>query len=186
MNRYALPLATTVYVGAVVAANVLTAHYGQRHVWPGWSVQVTTGTYAAGAALLARDFVQRHATIHFGRRRGIAYVFALIGIAALISWATASAGLAIASGVAFAGAEVVDLLVFTPTQGRWGFAPAALASNIVSAPIDTVLFLWIAGFPLTWSAMTGQFIGKVFWATLIPLSLWALLHYRQLRALRAA
>lgn len=44
------------YIGAIVAANYLTARYGMVAVLPG--LTVTAGTYAAGLALLARDVLQ--------------------------------------------------------------------------------------------------------------------------------
>jgi hypothetical protein len=44
-----LLIATLLYLTAVIAANWLSTHYGQVHVW--WGLQVSAGTYAAGAAL---------------------------------------------------------------------------------------------------------------------------------------
>lgn len=184
MNRYTLALTTAVYAAAVVLANVLTSRYGLVSV--GFGLLVTAGTYAAGAALLARDFVQRHAAALLGRRAGIVYVLATILMAGLVSWALSTPGLALASTVAFLVAELVDLSVFTPLRERAGFLTGALVSNVVSAPVDTLLFLWIAGFPITTSAVGGQFVGKVLWATIVPLALWALLHVRSYRTLRAA
>jgi uncharacterized PurR-regulated membrane protein YhhQ (DUF165 family) len=43
---------------------------------------------------------------------------------------------------------------------RRTLAGAVLVSSIVSAPVDTVLFLHIAGFGVTWQAVLGQFIVK--------------------------
>lgn len=171
MTRFALAIWTLVYMTAVVLANVLTDHYGLVAV--GWGLLVTAGTYAAGAALFARDFLQRHATDLYGTLRGILYVLAAIAVAGVVSAITASPGLALASTLAFLTAEAVDLAVFTPLRERAGFAVSVLVSNVVSAPVDTVMFLWVAGFPVTVSAVTGQFIGKVLWATLVPLLLWA-------------
>lgn len=176
-TRLYLAASTTVYLAAVVLANVLTDHYGLVHVW--WGLLVTAGTYAAGFALLARDFVQRHARPDFGPRGVYAYLVAVILTAGALSWWLASPGLAKASVIAFLSAEAVDLLVFTPLSTRRGFIPAALVSNIVSAPVDTLMFLWVAGFPITAQAVTGQFIGKVLWATLIPLTAYALLRSRR-------
>ena len=56
MNRIHLTIATLAYAASIVAANYLTAHYGL--VPAGFGLLVTAGTYAAGFALLARDFVQ--------------------------------------------------------------------------------------------------------------------------------
>lgn len=149
------------YVAAIVAANYMTAHLGLVGV--GFGLLVTAGTFAAGFALLARDFVQRVG--------GIRLALAAVAVGGALSWSLASPALAVASTIAFVAAELADLGVFTPLRER-SFAVAALASNVVAAPIDTVLFLHMAGFGVTAEAVAGQFIGKVVWATLLPLSLY--------------
>ena len=154
-------VALTVYIAAIVAANIVTNHYGLVSV--GFSCMVTAGTYCAGFALLARDYVHRYA--------GVPWVLVGITIGGLVSWITTTPTLALASTVAFVGAELLDLGVFAAIYDRLGMFGGALVSNIVSAPVDTVLFLAIAGFPLTYASVTGQFIGKVLWATLVPLAL---------------
>lgn len=156
-------LALAVYVGAIVAANVLTQHFGMVPV--GFGLLVTAGTYAAGFALLARDFVQRYA--------GVWWTLAGIAVGIVLSWFLASPALAVASAVAFAVAELADLAVYSAIRPR-GFVIAALVSGIVAAPIDTVLFLWIAGFPLTWETLIGQLVGKIIWATIVPLLLYVI------------
>lgn len=156
-----LTASLTVYVGAILAANLLTTHYGLVPV--GLGMLVTAGTFAAGFALLARDLVQRDG--------GIRWAFGAIAVGGLLSWLLADPFIALASVVAFTAAELIDLAVFTPIRPH-GFVRAALASNIVSAPIDTVIFLWIAGFGVTANAVGGQFIGKVIWATVLPLALY--------------
>lgn len=158
------PLAASlaIYIAAIVAANVMTTHLGLVGV--GFGFVVTAGTFAAGFALLARDFVQRYG--------GVPWVFAGITAGAVLSYVMADPFIATASVVAFVGAEFADLGVFTPLRPRWGFAGAALASNVISAPIDTILFLWIAGFPVTFNAVAGQLVAKLVYATCIPLLIW--------------
>lgn len=165
-----LAVSLTAYIAAIVTANYVTEHLGLITV--GFGLMVTAGTYAAGFALLARDFIQRHG--------GIPWALAAIALSGALSWFLATPALAVASTIAFLGAELVDLAVFTPIRRR-GFVRAAVASNIVSAPVDTVLFLSIAGFPLTWETLTGQFVGKVLWATLIPLAIYAIARHAVLR-----
>lgn len=157
-----LYLSLAAYIAAIVTANYVTVHYGLVSV--GFGFLVTAGTFAAGFALLARDFVQRYGNVK--------WALAAIGIGAVLSWFLASPALAVASTVAFAGAELVDLSVYTPARRKTGFIGGAILSNIVSAPIDSVLFLWLAGFPLTLAAVEGQFVGKVVWATLVPLAIY--------------
>ncbi|MFA4897336.1 MULTISPECIES: VUT family protein [Microbacterium] len=153
--------ALAVYVAAIVAANVLSAYFGLVPV--GFGLLVSAGTYAAGFALLSRDFVHTYLGV-----RGV-----LVGIAVgvILSWFLATPALAMASAVAFLVAEVADMLVFLWIRPR-GFVRAALISNCVSAPIDTILFLWIAGFPLIFESIVGQMVGKVLWATVVPLAIF--------------
>lgn len=151
-------IAVGAYAVAILAANVLTRWFG--FVPAGFGLMVTAGTYAAGFALLARDFVQQYA--------GMKWVFAGIASGIALSWVLASPALAIASAAAFGIAELSDLIAYLCVR-RLGFITAAAISNLVSAPIDTMIFLAVAGFPLTWVTFDGQLVGKLLWATLAPL-----------------
>ena len=113
------------------------------------------------------------------RTAGIRWAWAAVVVGIALSWWLASPELAFASAVAFGAAEAVDLAVYTRLRSR--FVIAVLVSNIVAAPIDTVLFLHLAGFPVTTEAVAGQFIGKVVWATLIPLALYLIGRHALLR-----
>ncbi|KQP80167.1 hypothetical protein ASF37_01745 [Aeromicrobium sp. Leaf289] len=157
-----MAVAVAAYIAAVVLANVVTERLGLVSV--GFGLLVTAGTYAAGFALLARDFVHR-----FGGR---GWALAAIAIGGVTSWALSSPALAVASTVAFVSAELVDLVIYEPIRRAKGFIQGALVSNLVSAPIDTFVFLSLAGFPLTLETVGGQFVGKVLWATVLPLSLY--------------
>lgn len=154
-------IAVAAYVAAIVAANVATEHFGLVPV--GFGLLVTAGTYAAGFALLARDFVHRFA--------GIWWVWIGIAFGIGLSWFLASPALALASAAAFGVAAVADMLVFIWLRPK-GFISAAWWSNVVSAPLDTIVFLTIAGFPLTWQTFGGQMLGKLFWATAVPLFIY--------------
>jgi hypothetical protein len=151
-------LALTAYIAAIVAANWLTTRYGLIPVAPG--MLTTAGTFAAGAALLLRDIVQDTA--------GRAWVLAGIAAGATLTWATSPA-LAVASATAFLIAECADMAVYTPLRNR-GWARAVLASNTVGAIVDTLLFLTLAGFPVTVATVGGQLVGKLAWATLLPVA----------------
>ena len=163
-------IALIIYIAAIVAANALTAHFGIVPV--GFGLLVTAGTYAAGFALLARDFVQRYL--------GVRWALAGVAFGIILSWVLATPALALASAAAFACAELVDTGLFTIVRRR-GFVRAALLSCLVSAPIDTVVFLGVAGFPLTWQSVLGQFIGKVLWATVVPLAIYVMVRRALLR-----
>ncbi|MEW2147744.1 VUT family protein [Streptomyces albidoflavus] len=150
--------AVTAYTASITAANWLTARHGLIALAPG--VTATAGTLAAGAALLARDLVQDTA--------GRAWVLAGIVVGAALTWATSPA-LALASSTAFLVAELADMAVYTPLRER-GWARAVLASNVVGGILDTLIFLWLAGFPIVAATVTGQLVGKIVWATLLPVA----------------
>jgi len=162
-------LAAVLFAGGVLAANLLTARYGLVPV--GFGLAATAGTYAAGLCLLARDWVHDTA----GRRA----VLAAIAAGGLASAALAGPQLAVASASAFVVSELADLAVYQPLRRR-GFIRAALASNAVGAPVDTILFLALAGFGI-WAALPGQLLAKST-ATVIPvavvLGVRALLRHR--------
>jgi uncharacterized PurR-regulated membrane protein YhhQ (DUF165 family) len=157
--RYLAACAAGAYVASVVAANIATSHLGMVPVWPG--IAATAGTYAAGLALFFRDTLQDTAGRHA--------VLAAIAAGAVLSAWLATPQLALASGVAFAASEAADMAIYTPLR-RKGWARAVLASNVVGAVVDTVLFLWLAGFPVA-ANLPGQLIGKALWATAVPVAL---------------
>lgn len=147
--RFAAPLAVA-YVGCVVLANVLTKHYGLVPI--GFGLLVTAGTFAAGASLLARNLTQDAV--------GRLAVLALMAVGVGLSWWLASPALATASGVAFALSETTDMAIYSPLRSR-GFIRAAALATLVSAVVDTFVFLWVAGFPITGNTVTGQLVVKI-------------------------
>lgn len=151
-----IAVAVAAYTASIVAANWMTATFGLVPI--GFGLMVTAGTFAAGAALILRDWVQ----VESGRRW---VVLAAILAGAVISAVTSTPALAVASGVAFLVSELVDWGVFTPLRDR-SLAGAVVISSVVSAPVDTVLFLAIAGFGVTWQAVLGQFLVKTAMALL--------------------
>ena len=161
-----LIVALVAYIGAVVTANIVTARMGLVPV--GFGLLVPAGTYAAGAALLARDFVHRQG--------GRWWSLGAIGVAAILSWFLSTPEIALASVAAFLTAELVDFVIFVAVRRR-GFIRAALTSNLVSAPLDTFIFLTLAGFPVTVDTMLGQMVGKILWATAFPLAIYALVRW---------
>ncbi len=140
---------TVAFIASIIAANALTSALGLVPI--GLGLMVTAGTFAAGFALVARDGVQVAA--------GKAWAIAAVIVGAVISAVTSNPAIALASGIAFLVSELVDLAVFTPLRDK-NLPAAVLVSSVVSAPVDTVLFLAIAGFGVTWQAVLGQFIVK--------------------------
>lgn len=143
-------LSAAAFLSCVVAANYVTTHHGLVPV--GFGLTATAGTYLAGITFVLRDSVQDG----LGRLASIGLVLA----GAVVSYLIADPFIALASGVAFLAAEIADLAIYTPLRSR-GYVRAAVASNIVGAVVDTLLFLWIAGFALTAAVFAGQIIGKL-------------------------
>lgn len=144
MKRALWPI---VYVAGVVLANVLTEQFGLVSV--GFGLVTTAGTYAAAIVLIARNLSQDE----IGRRA----VLLLMLAGVVLSWWLASPQLAVASGVAFALSEAADMAVYTPLRKR-GRSRSLAAASVVGAVVDTSVFLYLAGFPL--SAAPGQLIVK--------------------------
>lgn len=162
MTRIPRIAALAAYIAAIVAANWMTTTFGLVPI--GFGLLVTAGTFAAGFALIARDWVQATS--------GRWWTVGAILVGAALSYLTSDPFIAIASGVAFLASELVDMAVFTPLRDR-SLPGAVLASSVVSAPVDTVLFLSIAGFGVTWQAVLGQFIVKTGLALAVALFLAA-------------
>ena len=139
----------TAFLAVILGANYATTEYGMIPV--GFGLMATAGTYLAGLSFILRDSLQDVA----GKRVTVALIVLGAGLSFLVS----DPFIALASGVAFLASELADLAVYTPLRSH-GYVRAAVASNVVGSLVDTVLFLWIAGFPV-WAALPGQMVGKV-------------------------
>lgn len=137
------------FLACIIAANYVTSRYGMVPV--GFGLIATAGTYFAGVTFILRDALQD--------RAGKAWTLAVIAAGALLSFLAGDAFIALASAAAFVLSELSDLAIYTPLRRR-GYVRAALASNIVGALVDTVVFLTIAGFPVM-AALPGQMVGKL-------------------------
>lgn len=143
-RRYLGAAAAAGFIALVAAANWLTAEYGLIPV--GFGLVATAGTWAAGLVLVVRDLVDDLA--------GRSAVLGCITAGAALSVVLAAPTLALASGAAFAVSELADWAVYRPLRRR-GWARAVFASSLAGSAVDTVLFLWLAGFPV-WAALPGQ------------------------------
>jgi len=133
---------TAIYVALIVAVNFGFAHvplisiFGE--MWPPLSLIV-------GIILISRDFAQRE----IGHK-----VWFAMGVGVVLSYLMADPFVAVASATAFIVAEGFDWAAFTfikrPMHDRIAI------SSVVSAPIDSAIFLTVAGFfsPLGWLFMT--------------------------------
>jgi hypothetical protein len=151
MNRNLLGYCfAAIYVGAIVLANWLVVHVGFVPVIPGTAILAPAGVFAVGLTFPARDVVQRT----LGWPWGLGAIVA----GAALSWAI-SPVLAVASGLTFLISEGLDFTVYTPLQRRW-FRTAVIASSLVAAVVDSLVFLYLAHIPYH-VALAGQIIGKV-------------------------
>jgi queuosine precursor transporter len=150
-------LLLAIYVASVVLANWLTTRFGFISI--GLGQMATAGTVAVGGAILVRDFLQDS----LGRMA----VLAAIVLGAGISYGMSSHAIAVASGVTFLIAETLEFLVYTPLRKRvgWGsgkWSGTVALANMTGALADTLIFLSLAGFPLTLAAVRGQMVGKAY------------------------
>ncbi|HET7322469.1 MAG TPA: VUT family protein [Longimicrobiaceae bacterium] len=157
------------YGGSIVLANWLIAHVGTvtlpdgMHLAPvGFGLLAPSGAYAAGFTFVARDLLQRVA----GKRWGLGAIAGGTVISVLVS-----PELALASGTSFLFSELVEFSVYTPLQ-RDHFVLAVFLSGVVGSIVDSVIFLSIAGIPLT-TALAGLLLAKV-WVQLLatPVAGW--------------
>lgn len=171
MNRWKI-IAIASFVAVAASANIATAQIGMVSLPLG--VMTTAGTFAAGIVLITRDAVQEFS--------GRLAVLGCIVVGGVISGVGAPVRIAIASALAFALSELLDWAVYSPLK-RKGRGRAVLLSSVVAAPVDTALFLTLAGFPVTMAGIAGQTIIKVGLAAIAAGVIGALLRYR-IRAAR--
>lgn len=174
-------IAGLLVLGALIAANVVTTDFGFIPV--GFGFEATAGTLFAGVMLASRDAVQDA----LGRWA----VVVMIVIGTLVSFLISDPHIALAAALAFGFAELADFAVYTPIRSRsiigdkrW--ALAVVASNIVGALADSVIFLGVAfGLGAIAPALPGQMVGKL-WATLAYLLLGWIIAKTILNPLRKA
>lgn len=150
------------YLATIPAANWLIGNVGTTCIPQGpclipvgFGLMAPSGVLMIGAGLVLRDAVQQL----LGMRWAIAAVACGVVLSALV----APPSLVLASAVAFALAETLDLAVYTPLRKR-NLSLAVLASGVVGAAVDSAVFLWLAFGSLDFIA--GQLIGKL-WMTVI-------------------
>ena len=141
------------YLIAIVAANLIVTQFGPQ-------VSIITAFLFIGLDLTARDGLHEK-----WDGKGLWWkMLLLIGTGSLLSYAlNRNAGpIALASFVAFAGAGLVDTVIYSLLHGNTRFIKIN-GSNVVSSAVDSFLFPAIAfGLPVLWPIVIGQFIAKIF------------------------
>lgn len=141
----------TLYLIAIIAANLLTARFGP-------TMAVVNAFLFIGLDLTARDGL--HEAWH---KRGLWWKMALlIGTGSILSWLlNRNAGqIAVASFVAFACAGIADTIVYH-ILGDKARLLKVNGSNVVSAAVDSLVFPTLAFGALMPAIILGQFIAKV-------------------------
>ena len=139
------------YLVAIVLANLTVAAFGPNMV-------IVNAFLFIGLDLTARD---RLHDAWRGNRLALKKT-ALIAAGSIISYALNrnAAQIALASFIAFAGASIVDALVYH-LLGRYPRWLRINGSNIPSALVDSLLFPTIAFGAFLWPIVLGQFLAKV-------------------------
>jgi len=154
------------YFLLIVAADIIAANWVVP-VFPWWGIMAPAGSLLVGPILTVRD--QIHDSL------GTKGVVVVILFASIVSWVIGGIvnqgllqSISIASAIAFICSELVaDTGVYAALHNKPWFARVTL-SNIVSAPVDSVLFIGLAfglfiGQPFFsgWKFMVGQTVVKI-------------------------
>ena len=150
-------LSLEAFIRIVVATNAVTSALGVV-TWLG--IAATAGTWLAGLSFVARDSV--HDAL------GSRWVVGCIIAGAAVS-AAFSPTLALASATAFLLSEFADFAIYAPLRRR-GYLRAALVSNLAGSVVDSLVFLSIAGFPM--SIIWAQVGIKYATTTVVVLLIW--------------
>ena len=150
-GRRTVLLLTTLYLTAIVAANLLVAAFGP-------SIAIWSAFLFIGLDITARD------TLHQawqGRRLWLKMA-ALIAAGSLLSYLlNRSAGaIALASLAAFAASSTTDTLTYHLLRRRSWWVKVN-GSNVASAAVDSLIFPTLAFGALLPVVVVGQFIAKV-------------------------
>ncbi|GGS96634.1 VUT family protein [Streptomyces violaceus] len=164
-HRIAAVSTGVAYIGTILGANWLVTHYPSVPVGLGW--QAPAGVFTVGIALVLRDLLHEWG--------GWKAVFTAIAIGTGLSYWLADPRFAFASAVAFAVAELADMLVYSPLRRR-GLLLAVAASNAVGLVVDSWLFLKLAFDDLTF--LPGQILAKTYMTVAAALVLWLIVRHR--------
>tara|TARA_R100001377_G_C3178647_1_gene105764 strand:- start:22 stop:543 length:522 start_codon:yes stop_codon:yes gene_type:complete len=120
-----------------------------------------SGVLLVGIALVLRDAVHEYF--------GPVVAAAAILVGAALSAFVAPTPLVVASGLAFLLSELADMAVYTPLRRR-RLVLAVMASGVVGAFVDSLVFLYIAFGSLDY--LSGQVVGKLWMTIAAAIWLW--------------
>lgn len=157
---------SVLYLLFIVLADIVAANW-VIPVLPWWNIYAPAGVLFIGPVLTIRD--QLH------EQKGTWGVVKIILLASAISWIVGGLinqgllqSVSIASAIAFIGSELIaDTGVYVALHNESWFS-RVFWSNLISAPVDSVLFVGLAfgtliGEPFFggWQFMVGQTVSKI-------------------------
>lgn len=140
------------YLFSILLANLLVIYFGIIHI--GWLV-FPAGAAVVGLTFSLRDFVQRywsHSVLYF--------MAASTVITGLLNW-----HIAVASVAAFAISELADYLIFTFFTKD--FIYRIIVSNLISTPLDSLVFVALAFGLQSYDPVIGQTIVKFLFSLIV-------------------
>ena len=163
------------YLGTIVGANWLVATVGVVRVAPGpFGLSAPAGVYLIGLGFLLENLV----TETLGRRWTLIAIVAGVALSFLIT-----PHFAAASGLSFLCSEMLDFAVFVRVRRRLELVGAALAGDVASDVLDSVVFLWLAFGSL--ELLGGQLVGKWSMTLCGVAAVWLIRRGRGARGARA-
>ncbi|MGP9821390.1 queuosine precursor transporter [Salinarimonas sp. NSM] len=135
-HRSPILLAVAAMALVVLASNILVQHPIQAFGLQDW---LTWGAFTYPFAFLVTDLANRR----FGPAAARKVVLAGFALAVALSIYFATPRIAIASGVAFLTAQLLDVAIFNGLRAKaWWIAP--LTSSVLASALDTALFFSLA------------------------------------------
>lgn len=135
----------SLYVASVVVVNAMFILLPPFQIG---GVFLTAGSIVCGSTFVLRDLADR--------RVGNKVLIATLAATAIT--AAMSAQLAVASGLAFLLSELIDMAVFRKWPGS--FKARVVASSIIGTPIDSAVFMLLAGF-FSWAGLAVMVTSKL-------------------------
>lgn len=126
----------------------------------GFGLMAPSGVLMIGLALVLRDWLHELA--------GWRWSFVAVLCGGALSLFFSPPALAVASALAFTLAEIADLAVYARLRAR-GAAVAVMASQVVGAALDSMLFVWLAFGSLDFSV--GTTLAKIYAGAAVALIL---------------
>jgi uncharacterized PurR-regulated membrane protein YhhQ (DUF165 family) len=158
---------TALYVASIVAVNWMFTAIAP---WPTPLGDLYLANIVVGFVFVLRDYAQREV--------GHKILFAT-AVAGVLTWFMVDPAIAVASITAFIISETADWAIFSFT--RRPLSQRILVSSLLSVPLDTLAFQYLAGY-LTPAAFSTEMLSKAFGVLIV----WYLLRLRDRKLAIAA